>query len=71
MKQPSPSLIPEIQLSFNEGNLVCSLGIIIGKFCFNSFSLKVQRKVKNLAFLLGNIIFPLNNKQIRKIFLKS
>ena len=71
MKQPSPSLIPEIQLSLSEGKLVLRLGIIMGIFFFNNFSLKVERKVKNLAFLLGNIIFPLNNKQIRNIFLIS
>ena len=36
---------------------------------FKSFSLKEERNVKNLAFLVGNTIFPLNNKQIKKRFL--
>lgn len=38
---------------------------------FKSFSLKEERNVKNLAFLVGNTIFPLNNKQIKKRFLVS
>jgi len=63
-KQPSASVIPDIQASFNEGVTDRSNGVIGIRFFFKSVSLKAERKVTNLAFLVGNTIFPLNNKHI-------
>ena len=71
MKQPSPSVIPDNQPSFKEGILQTSEWAMVVKFFFKSFSLKEERKVKNLAFLVGNTILPLNNKQIKYKFLMS
>jgi hypothetical protein len=71
VKQPSASVIPDIQLSFKDGMTQLFIGIIVYKFFFNNLSLKDERKVKNLAFLVGNTIFPLNIKQINIRFLIS
>ena len=71
MKEPFPSVIPDNQPSFKEGIIQTSKGVIVAIFFFKSFSLKEERKVKNLAFLVGNTIFPLNNKQIKYMFLMS
>jgi hypothetical protein len=71
VKEPSPSVIPDNQPSFNVGITQVSKGVIVLRFFFISLSLKKERKVKNLAFLVGKIIFPLNNKQINHKFLKS
>ena len=68
VKQPYPSVIPDIQASFKDGYTQTSRGVIVTRFFFNSFSLKEDKKVKNLAFLLGKTILPLNNKHIKYIF---
>jgi len=64
-KQPSPSVIPAIQPSYKVGVTQSIKGDIGVRFIFKSFSLKEERKVKNLAFIVGNTILPLNNKQIQ------
>jgi hypothetical protein len=56
---------------FKEGDTISFDGDIVVRFFFNSLSLRIERKVKNLAYLVGNTIFPLNNKQIKKRFVIS
>jgi hypothetical protein len=70
-KQPSPSTSPNIQESSREGMTISLKGIIGGKLFLISFSLNEDRKIKNLALLVGNTIFPLNKRQKRIIFLIS
>jgi hypothetical protein len=71
VNEASPSVIPDNQPSFKEGITQISKASMVARFLLISFSLKEERKVKNLAFLVGNTIFPLNNKQIKKRFLVS
>jgi hypothetical protein len=71
VKQPSPSVIPANQLSFKVGNTQVFIGNIGLRFFLINLSLKKAKKVKNLAFLVGNTILPLNIKQIKYKFLIS
>ena len=46
VKQPSPSVMPDNQLSFKLGIIQKSKGDMIFKFFFINFSLKNDKKVK-------------------------
>jgi len=63
--------MPDIQQSFKDGKTQISKGDIVSLFRLKSFSLKEERKVKNLAFLVGKTMFPLKIKQIRYKFFIS
>jgi hypothetical protein len=71
VKEPSPSVIPDNQPSSKVGITQVSKGVIVLRFFLINLSLKEAKKVKNLAFLVGNTMFPLNNQQIKYILLIS
>jgi hypothetical protein len=71
VKHPSPSTIPDNQLSSKVGITQVSKGVIVLRFFLISLSFKEDKKVKNLAFLVGNTILPLNSIQIKYKFLIS
>jgi hypothetical protein len=67
----SPSEIPDSHASSKEGNTVLSITDIFSMLFFNNFSLIAERNIKNLAFIVGNTILPLNKLQIIIKFLIS